>query len=424
MNINELSLAVEVCHKAGVSLFAHGGQGIGKSTGIKHYCDSNFHFEDDTIPFGFIDLRCAQMEASEIRGLPDKDVESKRVIYYVPHELPMGEWISDKGNISGHTGSKKPKDTEEEKWSLHKGILLFDEINRGEDDVLNALFQLVYDRKVGEYELPTGWGVVVAGNPSGSNFSVNTFINDAAFKDRFCHVFISIDDKYKRNWVDYMLNSGLDDSLISKITQFCMMNDEHLYNNDMDYDSLVPIPSPRSWEMVAKIETALSTINLDSESYNKIRFDLISGLVGDIAGYYIEHSINILPSHIIENGVTSKYEKIFESLERGQLQAFMWALSSSATKLSNPSKDQLINVISFGKWLSEQHTSDNVDLAVSFFDILLESEQNSVVRSVSFANKSVAAILKKTGNQGKWYNVIEEDEELKRFLHRSHRGEL
>lgn len=428
MNINDLMLAVKICHKAGISLFIHGMQGIGKSEGVYTYTANNFHFYDDDgngdIPFGFVDMRCAQMEASEIRGLPDKDQESKRVIYYVPHELPSGEWINNRGETYGIPGDPKPEDTDEIQWTLHRGVLFGDEINRGEDDVLNAWFQLVYDRKVGEYTLPTGWSVVVAGNPSGSTFSVNTFVNDAAFKDRFCHVFIDIDEDYKRGWTNYIHGLEIPPELASRITQFCMMTDDHLFRSDDDRDDIRPIPSPRSWVMVSKVEVALLESDLDSDDYKRMRLDLISGLVGDVASHFIEHSIKILPSDIIDDGMTGKNVKILKALGRNQLQAFSWAVANNATNMSKPSDEQMDHVISFGKWIAEEDNLENKDLAVAFFDIILQSEQKNSVRSLSFANPSIAKLMNNLGKSGAWYSKILEDKWLKKFLQNSHLGQL
>ncbi len=45
-----------------------------------------------------------------------------------------------------------------------EGILFLDELNAAPPLVQAACYQLVLDRKVGEYTLPDGWTVVAAGN--------------------------------------------------------------------------------------------------------------------------------------------------------------------------------------------------------------------------------------------------------------------
>lgn len=50
------------------------------------------------------------------------------------------------------------------KKSDKPGILFLDEINAAPPLVQAALYQLILDRRVGEYELPEGWRIIAAGN--------------------------------------------------------------------------------------------------------------------------------------------------------------------------------------------------------------------------------------------------------------------
>lgn len=444
MNIDQLKLALKVSHESGVPLFIWGGQGIGKSVGVKQYTDSCFHFtkgkgEETTevLPYRLIDLRCAQMEASEIRGLPEKDEVNKSVVYFTPSELPRGEWINRDGKTYGEVGSDNPGIVDPDKfgspdnWTLHKGVLFLDEVNRAQDDVLQAIFQLVYDRKVGEYMMPTGWSVIVAGNPSGSKFTVNSFIDDAAFKDRFCHVFIDFDDSYYQSWVDYMTSMrNVNPAIMARITQFCLTNPENMNRtDDEDRDNFSITPSSRSWEFVAKVEQAIedlfNNVSIDDEIIKKVRGQMIRGLVGDVANAYISSSIDIMPLDIIRMGFNNSHKKIIkQKMEKGQLQALMWGVANHAKKLDTKDDlDKMRNTIDFGKWVLEEG-EDNRDLAVAYFDILLEAEQKSSIRRLSFSNPSLKKLMKKTGQNSPWYDLINEDNKLSKLLHDSHRGEL
>jgi MoxR-like ATPase len=44
------------------------------------------------------------------------------------------------------------------------GILFLDELNAAPPLVQAACYQLVLDRRLGEYRLPDGWSIVAAGN--------------------------------------------------------------------------------------------------------------------------------------------------------------------------------------------------------------------------------------------------------------------
>lgn len=450
MNIDELKLALKVSHESGVPLFIWGNQGIGKSQGVRQYASSSFHFmreatieeqEEGTdryigeVPYGLVDLRCSQMEASEIRGLPDKDDAEQKVVYFAPGELPRGEWINREGHKMGKVGSPNPGTIDEEEygspdnWTLHRGVLLFDEVNRSQDDVLQAIFQIVYDRCVGEYILPTGWIVTAAGNPSSSKFTVNSFVEDAAFKDRFCHVFIEFDEKYYQSWVGYMTNLDIDPDIMTHVTQFCLMNPEHLNrSDDDDRENFVITPSSRSWEFVSRIEQAISNISgiIDPEIMQNVRRAMVRGLVGDLAGHYIETSIEILPMDIIKHGLTkAQIELIARKYARNQIQALAWGVANHAKKLSTKhgATPEMCNVIKFGKWILERG-DDNRDLAVAFFDIILEQEQQAKIRRISFANDSLGRLMTKMKKTTPWYELIYNDEKLQKLLYKSHRGQI
>jgi MoxR-like ATPase len=47
-----------------------------------------------------------------------------------------------------------------------KGILFLDELTAAPQMTQAGCYQLVLDRKLGEYHLPDGWVVVAAGNPA------------------------------------------------------------------------------------------------------------------------------------------------------------------------------------------------------------------------------------------------------------------
>jgi hypothetical protein len=440
MNVDELSLALRISHRSNVAMYVHGLQGVGKSKAVQIYCANNYHFykyngliytDDEFLKmnvdrcdaegmyqYKMVDMRVAQMESSEVRGLPDKDDKRQKVIYYTPNQLPDGEWIGEDGKLY----NEKPAGITSTKY---KGILFLDEINRGEDDVLNALFQLVYDRKIEDYVLPSGWGILAAGNPSSSSFTVNSFVDDLAFKDRFCHVFITIDDQYKQSWINYMSGLNVDESVTDRITHFCMLDDGNLYH-DEEREDIVAKPSPRSWEMVARLEQAIADSNfgIDRSTVNKVRMEMIRGLVGTIADVYDKYSLNITPSEIIDRGMIGEVVSRLEDLNRGQIQSLSWSVAGQAKKVKDPSDKMMYNVISFGKWMITREDS-NRDLAVGYFNIILSSEQKEGTRRVSLSNPTIAKIIKNQNKSKKsWYNKIIEDDELKNLLKQGHKGEL
>jgi hypothetical protein len=112
-------------------VFLHGSPGLGKSSVIKQICESR--------NIDLIDVRLAQMEAVDIRGLPVPNREDKSVDWLV-----NGIWPRDPNG---------------------KGIIFLDEMSSCDKSVQVAAYELVLDRRLGKlYNVPPGYLIVAAGN--------------------------------------------------------------------------------------------------------------------------------------------------------------------------------------------------------------------------------------------------------------------
>jgi hypothetical protein len=455
MNVDQFVKAIEICHRADVALQAWGPRGLGKSTAPKAYCSGNFHFYDENglgyVPYGIHDFRAAQMESSEVRGIPKDDAENNRFIYLPPPDLPQEEFVDEYANKWGKPGDEMPevspfykkamkraKDSDEAhnsgtarqeeeaaKWpfkgkvALHQGILFLDEPNRGEDHVINAFFQLILDRCTGGYTMPTGWGIVLAANPSGTKYRVNTMVTDAAWVSRMCHVGIERTDEYVNGWLNYMnklpAQIGADSDSISKITQFCASNLDHLVPNESSMEDIQIEPNPRSWEFVARIESSFiqhgGTIFDDDTEMKNIRRELLSGCVGmSVANAYMEWSTDIYPKDIINGEFTKDLKKKLKKLTRSELQGLTWGVSNYATSI-DPTEHQIDNGKEFARWLIDE---GDKDLAVAYAKSLTSKELTSALKGVALVNPSIQRIMKKNGKMGdrKWYSAIVDDKKL------------
>jgi len=274
MNISKAKLAVQLCGAAGITPMLWGHRGIGKSSGVAQITEENFHRlrsgKPSDKPWGFIDLRLSQCEAPDVRGLPEKyeDPYGNQVTRYLPPaDLPHGEFLCCScGEIFGKNGEYAKSKTvpdcpkcKSEDVDLHRGIVFLDEINRSEDDVLQASFQLVLDRKVGMYTVPTGWILCCAGNymnadggASGGGYVVNNF-SDEAFLDRFCHLNVTVGgDESAQDWTEFMVSRY--GEAADRILQFVGYDKKNLMGEIKGDFGFTVKPSPRSWEMVAKVE--------------------------------------------------------------------------------------------------------------------------------------------------------------------------
>ncbi len=380
VSCSTMAEVIQLCRQAKVTLFIWGIQGIGKSTSVKAFCEMeairlklNFKdmgpFTDDD--YGFVDFRCSQIEAADLRGLPDR-VDGKTK-YLPPFDLP----------------------------TEGQGILFLDELNRSEDDVLQAAFQLVLDRKIGTYVLPPGWSVVVAGNYS-EGFNVNNFA-DPAFIDRFCHVDLTTGETYFRDWVDFMQDAH--GEIAQHVTQFVSVNEDMLTGKQTGQKGFERMPSPRSWDAVARVYTAYhgDAFHFTSESYETC----LRGLVGAaMAGAFLKFTIKVHPDDIINKGVKS-VEKDLRKLKRGNLVSIMWGLCSKALKLTKKEHDaKRKNVLDFMEW-ALNNTKDK-DLAVMMARQLVMGETTDIGTAVITSPKIAKLVEQFKDKKGMWGGWIGE----------------
>ncbi|WP_299872612.1 AAA family ATPase [uncultured Cocleimonas sp.] len=161
-----------------------------------------------------IDIRLSQMEPSDLRGIPFRDDDSGNVEWAIPSMLP---------NIEKHG---------------EKGILFLDEITSAVPSVSAAAYQLILDRRLGEYEVPDGWAIFAAGNRQGDRGVTYTMPSPLA--NRFSHyeVDVNLDD-----WVAWAYKNDISEKIIA----FLRFRPELLFDFDPAHNP-VAFPSPRSWQ--------------------------------------------------------------------------------------------------------------------------------------------------------------------------------
>jgi len=159
-----------------------------------------------------LDIRLAQMEPTDLRGIPFRD--GKHVVWSVPAQLP---------DVDRHG---------------EQGILFLDEITSAVPTVTAAAYQLILDRRLGEYAVPPGWAIFAAGNRQGDRGV--TYQMPAPLANRFTHYELEAD---LDDWIQWAHRRGIDERLIA----FLRFRPDLLF----DFDParyMVAFPSPRSWE--------------------------------------------------------------------------------------------------------------------------------------------------------------------------------
>jgi len=220
-----------------------GPPGVGKSQIIAQIAERH------QVPL--IDIRLSQMEPSDLRGIPFRN--NDLVEWAVPAILPNAE---RHGPV---------------------GILFLDEITSATPSVSAAAYQLILDRRLGEYEIPDGWAIFAAGNRQGDRGV--TYTMPAPLANRFSHFEfeVNLDD-----WVAWAYQHGVDDRVIA----FVRFRPELLFEFDPAHNPMA-FPSPRSWEFASR---ALQKFEHDHD----IRLGTLQACVGPAAGIELNAFINNL----------------------------------------------------------------------------------------------------------------------------------
>lgn len=184
------------------------GPGIGKSAIIRQIAEEK--------SMDFIDLRLSLLNPVDLRGIPCIDREHNSSKWLPPEFLPS-----------------KPNS---------KGILFLDEINLAPFATMAAGYQLILDRRLGDYVLPKNWKIVAAGNRAEDNSNTTKF--PSPLSNRFIHIDIEPNERIWRKWA---IKSKVAEEVLAFLGKF----PQHLYKFPQAGEKR--FPTPRSWELASKL---------------------------------------------------------------------------------------------------------------------------------------------------------------------------
>lgn len=276
MKPSQVSRAILDCRTMDIPLMIWGPPGVGKSDSVRQAAK--------TLNVDLIDFRAALRDAVDIMGLPGS--KDGVTFYNAPAGLPR-------------TGS---------------GILFLDEINTAPAQTQAALYQLVLDRAVGDYQLPDGWQIVAAGNRQNDRGVVHRMPDPLS--DRFEHVDFETDLNDWCNW-------ALDNAIRPDVIAYYRFRPAHLHLHDTARECHA-FATPRGAAAISKIRAINSPIENE----------LIRGRVGDaVAGEQIAFfklfDQMVSPDQILLNPLTADVPS-----NSGVLYALAEALARRATAKS------------------------------------------------------------------------------------------
>ena len=215
-------------------IFLWGPPGIGKSDIVGQITDelSNSHL---------IDIRLSLWEPTDIKGIPYFDSNTGTMVWAPPAELPSAEFAAQYDWV----------------------VLFLDEMNSAAPSVQAAAYQLILNRRIGQYKLPDNVLIIAAGNREADKGV--TYRMPAPLANRFVHLelTVSFDD-----WFQWAVVNRQHTDVIGYLT----FAKKDLY----DFDPKSPSRSfatPRSWSFVSEL--------IEDDIDDATTTDLVSGAVGE-----------------------------------------------------------------------------------------------------------------------------------------------
>ncbi len=268
-------------------LFIHGSPGIGKSYIVADVAKKN--------NLELVDIRLSQMDPVDLRGVPS--IKDDQTVWMPPVFFP--------------------KDMDSE------GILFLDELNSAPPSVQAAIYQLVLNRRMGEYDLPKGWRIICAGNRVSDRGVV--FRLPSPLVNRMVHLHV------EAFFEDFKL-FAIKEKLHPFVIGFLGFRPDLLSSEPvLEDDSNPAFATPRSYHMLSNILKANSDISSIAS--------IIYGTIGYSAGIEFTSYVKVyeeLPD------IASIYEGNYPQIENQP--ALLYALVSALVEYydsSDSHKDHL-----------------------------------------------------------------------------------
>lgn len=289
-------------------IFGLGKGGIGKTESIMHLAKQE-------LSIGYTDIRLLLYTETDLKGIPYPNENNTKTIWLQNNILPTAE-----------------KDGE-------RGILVLDEITSANKSVRTAAYQLLNERKLGEYNLPDKWLVVCLGNGEDDGGDYQGIEGNFANRCSVYNVVTTVDD-----WKEWAIKNNVN----PLVTGYISFRPCDLHSYSEDTDEAILFASPRSWKAVSDI---LNNRKFDSK--DEITRNRILANIGQKVGYgfwtYCNYNNQIVSPREILNGAMPKVDKL--EIITLTIQGIVKIVNEEINKNSQVDANTLLHISNAVKWL-------------------------------------------------------------------------
>lgn len=233
MRPTQVATALKASIAARQPAFVWGDVGVGKSDVIAQVTASqNKELRD---------VRLNLLDITDIKGFPVPDTKKKLMTWLPPEFFPT------KG----------------------EGILFLDEMNQAMPAIQAAAYQLLLNRRIGEYELPDGWDVIAAGNRTTDRANAQKMPSGLGTRVLHLDFEVNVED-----WTEWALDQG--DAIPVELLAFIRFRPDLLHAPNKD---LRTFPCPRTWTFAGKVTNQAQQQGLPAE----VEFEMYKGSVSEAA---------------------------------------------------------------------------------------------------------------------------------------------
>jgi hypothetical protein len=326
-SISTMKVMVAILARCKKVPMLHGAPGVAKSAAMKQVCKhlSEVYGEEYILN----DCRLSQKEPPDLGGLPH---EKAGYTAYLP-PMFMPRQLTEAG---------KPA----------KGMLFFDEGNRAERPTQQAAFQLIYDRVFGEYILPQGYSMVMAGNLGDEDMSiVNEW--DAPFCNRVFHIRVTV---LQNEWAAWM-KAGRSSEYTQDMEKYTFIENpvketivvDFLAGHETHFQGkqcMGAFPTARTWEMLEDVIEHIGGSKADIALVNAFAVACVGEAAGIAFTKWFREREEFKPTLIVDE-YSAKIKERFVKLSSGYKEEVYYNLGDYVNKMTKFSDKQKKNIVAF-----------------------------------------------------------------------------